>query len=51
VRAFLGMLINHVMHQKFFERYGDNLLNISNRQAAEKYADLFLAGIKNPDHA
>ena len=51
VRAFLGMLINHVMHRKFFERYGEEPLNISNRQAAEKYADLFLAGIKNPDHA
>lgn len=48
VRAFLGMIINQVMHRKFFERYGNESSNISNRQAAEKFAELFLAGIKNP---
>lgn len=48
VRSFMGMIINQVIHRKFFERYGNDTSNIGNRQVAEKFADLFLAGIKNP---
>jgi AcrR family transcriptional regulator len=49
VRSFMGMIINQVMHQKFFERYGTDTSNVGTRQVAEKFTDLFLAGIKNPD--
>lgn len=50
VRGFMGMIINHVMHRKFFERYGGQTLNLTNRQAAEKFTDLFLASMTNHDY-
>jgi AcrR family transcriptional regulator len=45
VRAFLGMVIYHAQINKFYDR---DLLNISNRQAAERFTDIFLTGILNP---
>jgi AcrR family transcriptional regulator len=50
VRGFVGMIINQVMHKKFFERCGGQALNITNRQAAAKFADLFLASMTNHDY-
>jgi AcrR family transcriptional regulator len=49
VRSFLGMIINHVMHKKFFEFDGADALHLSNRLAAERFADLFLAGLQQAD--
>lgn len=46
VRAFMGMIINQVMHRKFFEFEGTDTPQLSNRYIAEKYAELFLAGIR-----
>ena len=45
VRGFLGMVVNHAQINKF---YGRDLLNITNRQAAERFTDLFLAGVLKP---
>ena len=45
VRAFMGMIINQVMHRKFFE-FEATAPQLSNRAVAEKYADIFLAGIR-----
>jgi len=45
VRAFLGMVIYHAQINKF---YGRDLLNITNRQAAERFTDLFLGGMAKP---
>lgn len=50
VRAFMGMLINHVMFKKFFQHYGNELVNMNNRQAAERFTDLFLASMTNLNH-
>lgn len=50
VCGFMGMIINHVMRQKFFERGGGSTSNLSNRQAAEKFTDLFLASMTNHDY-
>lgn len=47
VRGFLGMLINHVMFKKFFHQYGDEPIRFTNRQAAERFTDLFLASMTN----
>lgn len=47
VRGFIGMIINQVMYKKFFERCGGQPLNLTNRQAAERFADLFLASMTN----
>jgi TetR/AcrR family transcriptional regulator len=50
VRGFLGMVINHVMHKKFF-RYDENdALSITNRQAAERITELFLASMTNRNY-
>ncbi len=49
VRGFMGMLINQVMHRKFFEFDAPGTLTQNNRQLAEKYAELFLAGIRQND--
>lgn len=46
VRGFMGMIINQVMHRKFFEFDTAESPSLSNRSVAEKYADLFLAGLK-----
>jgi AcrR family transcriptional regulator len=47
VRGFVGMVINHAMINKFFSMDGRELLNITNRQAAEDFTDLFLASMTN----
>jgi AcrR family transcriptional regulator len=49
VRAFFGMIVYHAQINKFFARDGCELLNISNRQAATRFADLFLGGISPPE--
>ena len=46
VRAFMGMIINQVMHQKFFDFEGADAPQLSNRYVAEKYAELFVAGLR-----
>lgn len=48
VRGFMGMLINQVMHRKFFE-FDAPEASPNNRLLAEKYADMFLAGIRQPE--
>jgi len=50
VRCFMGMLINHVMFKKFFCHYDSEPMNLTNRQAAEKFTDLFLASMTNLNH-
>jgi AcrR family transcriptional regulator len=47
VRGFLGMVINHVMHKKFFQQNDNEILAVSNRQAAERLTDFFLASMTN----
>lgn len=47
VRGFMGMVINHAMISKFFLRRRNDQMNITNRQAAERFADLFLASLTN----
>lgn len=47
VRGFLGMITNHIMHKKFFRFDENEALNISNRQAAERMTELFLAAMTN----
>ena len=47
VRAFMGMVTNQVMHKKFYRGSSDELLKITNRQAAERFTDLFLASLTN----
>lgn len=42
VRAFLGMVLYHAQMNRF---YGTSLLNISNRQAAQRFTDICFAGI------
>ncbi len=50
VRGFLGMIINQVMHKKFFERDGGQTSSLTNRQLAERFTDLFLASMTNHDY-
>ena len=46
VRAFFGMVIHHAQTKRFFNQsLGDQKITISNRVAAERFTDLFLAGI------
>jgi len=47
VRGFLGMIINHVMHKKFFKYDGNEVLGITNRQIAERITEFFLASMTN----
>jgi AcrR family transcriptional regulator len=47
VRGFLGMVINHVIHKKFFRQNDNEILAISNRQMAERLTDFFLASMTN----
>ncbi len=47
VRGFLGMVINQVMYKKFFRRSDDESSDLTNRQAAERLTDLFLASMTN----
>jgi AcrR family transcriptional regulator len=50
VRCFLGTIINHIMFKKFFCRYDDQPTNLTNRQAAAAFTDLFLASMTNFEH-
>jgi len=50
VRGFMGMVIGQVMNKKFFQPAGGVMLNITNRQAAAAFADLFLASMTNHDY-
>jgi AcrR family transcriptional regulator len=50
VRGFIGMVINHAMANKFFQRDSRELLNITNRQAAAAFTDLFLASMTNQNY-
>jgi TetR/AcrR family transcriptional regulator len=50
VRGFLGMIINHIMHKKFFKYDGDEVLGITNHQAAERFTEFFLASMTNGDY-
>ena len=48
VRAFFGMVIHHAQTKRFFNQsLGDQKSTHSNRIAAERFTDLFLAGIIN----
>ncbi|HEY6400121.1 MAG TPA: TetR/AcrR family transcriptional regulator [Blastocatellia bacterium] len=51
VRGFLGMIIGHVMNKKFFLCPGGPIrLNVTSRQAAAAFTDLFLASMTNHDY-
>jgi len=50
VRGFMGMVIGQVMNKKFFQPAGGVMLNITNRQAAVAFTDLFLASMTNHDY-
>ncbi len=48
VRCFMGMVIGQVLNKKFFLCSGGPMtLNITNRQAAAAFTDLFLASMTN----
>lgn len=51
VRGFMGMIINQVMLEKFFQYKGSQLSELSNRQAAERFTDIFLASLTNHAYA
>jgi len=50
VRGFLGMVINHIMHKKFFSYDENEALGITNRQAAERITEFFLASMTNRNY-
>src|SRR6266545_1591940 len=51
VRCFMGMIIVQVMNKKFFLcAEGQMTPNITNRQAAAAFTDLFLASMTNHDY-
>lgn len=50
VRGFMGMVIGQVMNKKFFQSAGGVMLDITNRQAAERFTDLFLASMTNHNY-
>jgi AcrR family transcriptional regulator len=48
VRGFMGMVIGHVLNKKFLLCAGGQMtLNITNRQAAAAFTDIFLASMTN----
>jgi len=47
VRGFMGAVMGHVMFYKFFPHDARELLDVSSRQAAERFTDLFLASMTN----
>ncbi len=52
VRSFFGTILHHAITKRFFnESLGDQKLNISNRLAAERFTEFFLAGIINPNYS
>lgn len=50
VRSFIGMVHYHAMTTKLFPHQVNELLNISNRQAAERFADIFIASMLNLEY-
>jgi AcrR family transcriptional regulator len=51
VRGFMGMIFGHILNKKFFLCPGGPIrLNITNRQAAAAFTDLFLASMTNHDY-
>jgi hypothetical protein len=44
-RAFVGMVLNQAQVRNIFH---DDDLKLSNRQMADRFVDLFLAGIRSP---
>ena len=51
VRSFFGTILHHAITNRFFnESMGEQKLSISNRQAAERFTEFFLAGIINPNY-
>lgn len=50
VRAFIGMVIYHAQTNKVFPQAARELLSISNRQAAERFTDIFLASMLNHEY-
>jgi AcrR family transcriptional regulator len=50
VRAFFGMIMQHAITKRFFNQsLGDQKSTFSNRIAAERFTDIFLAGIANTE--
>ena len=50
--AFFGMIIHHAQTKRFFNQsLGDQKSTVSNRVAAERFTDLFLAGLLNNEQA
>jgi AcrR family transcriptional regulator len=45
VRGFMGMVIGHVMHRKFFDRMNPQPLAARDGQMAKAFADLFLSSL------
>jgi AcrR family transcriptional regulator len=50
VRCFMGMVINHVMFKKFFQRYDDEPMTLTNAQAAEHFTNMFLVSMTTSLH-
>ena len=50
VRGFMGMLISHILHKKFFQYEGNENLKITNRRLAESLTDIFLASMTNRNY-
>jgi len=46
-RGFMGMVIGQVLNKEFFQCAGRQTPNITNRQAAAAFTDLFLASMTN----
>lgn len=51
VRAFIGMIHYHVLSTKLFPQQMNELLNISNEQAAARFTDLFVASVMKREGA
>lgn len=47
VRAFIGMVHYHALTKTLFPKQVNELLNISNQQAAERFADIFIVSMLN----
>lgn len=51
VRVFFGTVLHHAIMNRFFNQsLGAQKLIISNRVAAERFAEIFLAGVINHEH-
>ncbi|MCI0663893.1 MAG: TetR/AcrR family transcriptional regulator [Acidobacteria bacterium] len=50
VRGFMGMVISHVLHKKFFQYEGNENLKITNRRLAGSLTDIFLASMTNRNY-